>query len=201
MPFVSTLPDNRPSTNAAHPENFKLWLPSEVAAPLRRLCVSGVAEKEWQLRRGQLGDTLAQIRRSLCVHTHLTKYKKKNVRGQRPNTRHNALIDTNSRRTRRHANAYNHARKAMLALDPGRDNWQQDFLPLLDSDIVPLYVAIYSDDDPKTSRKSQKDRRTNMTNVAEGHRTVPWIWRASGILSDDNTDISTENLNDGMYPV
>lgn len=200
MPLTAALVATDDSADILKPEDLNLQLPSAIQSAQRRNCVGDVADKEWQLRRGQLSDTLTQIRQSLCVRTHLLKYKRKNVRGQRPNTRHNSLIDTNMRRTRSLAATYNRAREAMLALDPDRDDWQRTYLPLTDSDLVPLYVGVYSDDDPKVTRKSQKDRRISMRTNSEGKRSVPWIWRAPGVLNETEDELdpeTSEQLNEG----
>lgn len=198
MPVTTGLLPQAESVDVANPEDTKLLLPSQVPPRLRETCLGNVADKEWQLRLGQLGDSLAQVRRSLCVRTHLMKYKQKNVRGQRPNTRHNALIDSNNNRTRHYAATYNRAHQAMLLLDPLRDDWQKDYAPLSENDLVPLYIGIYSDDDPKTSRKSQKDRRTQMSTTSEGNRTIPWIWRSREVYAEIEDDLmSSGQLNEG----
>ncbi|KAJ3476825.1 hypothetical protein NLI96_g10890 [Meripilus lineatus] len=199
MPFTTGLLPQVESVDVAKPEDTKLLLPSQVPPRLREACLGNVADKEWQLRLGQLGDSLAQVRRSLCVRTHLMKYKQKNVRGQRPNTRHNALIDSNNNRTHRYAATYNRAHQAMISLDPLRDDWQKDYPPLSESDLIPLYIGIYSDDDPRTSRKSQRDRRTQMSKVSEGNRTIPWIWRSHKVFEEIEEDlISSGHLNEGL---
>ncbi|KAJ3477374.1 hypothetical protein NLI96_g10506 [Meripilus lineatus] len=198
MPVTTGLLPQAESVDVANPEDTKLLLPSQVPPRLRETCLGNVADKEWQLRLGQLGDSLAQVRRSLCVRTHLMKYKQKNVRGQRPNTRHNALIDSNNNRTRHYAATYNRAHQAMLLLDPLRDDWQKDYAPLSENDLVPLYIGIYSDDDPKTSRKSQKDRCTQMSTTSEGNRTIPWIWRSREVYAEIEDDLmSSGQLNEG----
>lgn len=200
MPFAAGLLAQSDSIDVRS-EETKLYLPSEVPTRLREACRHDVADKEWQLRQGQLGDSLGKIRQSLCVQTHLMKYRRKNVRGQRPNTRHNGVIDTNVRRTRQHAATYDRAFQAMQTLDPDRDDWQKTYLPLTDADLVPLYVGIYSDDDPKDGRKSLKDRRADLRNNSEGKRSVPWIWRAPGALELVDVDLDSEStgyLNEGM---
>ena len=96
MPEASSfiaLEDEEPDAFASV-ECIILYLPSQLPpsahpAPSNTL----LALMESKLRYAQACDALIELRQSLSVHAHLSKFKRAEVHGQRPNTHAQGLLD------------------------------------------------------------------------------------------------------------
>ncbi|KAJ7622438.1 hypothetical protein FB45DRAFT_1091417 [Roridomyces roridus] len=124
-------------------QDLKLWLPSEMmrvpGAQQREpgtWCSEELQRMEYRLRVGQANEALDDIRRGLLVRTHLYKYKDKNVRGVKQNTRSKAKIDAMDELIRRSAARYRAARRALVSLGKALDEqeWAVTMRELKDED-------------------------------------------------------------------
>jgi hypothetical protein len=160
------------------PETSPLFLPHAVPAAIRTSPLAkSLASMEAKLRFAQASDALIELRRSLCVRAHLTDYKHREVRGQRPNTRARALLDKAEAKTGAAAERYRCARRAYFEL-VGPGEWEQTLKVLNKSDIRSM--AEDEDEDEQQSRRSGPH---------EGYRLVSWIWMAPGVSTDGDSEM------------
>lgn len=180
---VSILNAAQPHAESAQ-ESIPLLLPSQLPPSMRLPTTQPLAEMESKLRYAQTTDALGQLRHSLCVQAHLTKYKQEHVRGQRPNTRARALIDAAASRTDLIAERYRQARWAYGQLN-GPGDWENSLRPLHARDICTLA------EDAEDSTLA-----TVRTGPREGHRTLSWIWRAPGVQ-----DSNSPEMHEGIWSI
>ncbi|KAJ6607278.1 hypothetical protein B0H10DRAFT_1631100, partial [Mycena sp. CBHHK59/15] len=130
MPRVAWLQDQedaaRARTTRTQPvpgvkvHEIQLWLPSAMMARHQasdlEWCTREVIEFEYRLRVGQANEALHDIRRQLLLRTNAYKYKDRNARGVRANTRSGDKIDALNDRIRCSAEQYRAARRALVVL-------------------------------------------------------------------------------------
>ncbi|KAG2097747.1 uncharacterized protein F5147DRAFT_656285 [Suillus discolor] len=120
------------------PEDFNLWLPSQLpdGTPIDQT----LAGHEWELHYAQALDALNEVHSHLRLRSHMYKYKDKNVRGQAGSTHTKKIID--AMESRKHASVlkYRRARSALLSLGHRLEkcSWELTMRPLLDSDVKPM---------------------------------------------------------------
>jgi hypothetical protein len=164
-------------------ENAILFLLNEIASRQRNFdLVHNLSSTEGHLRFGQATDSLCELRRSLCVKAHLVKYKRDEVRGQRPNTRACALLDRAQAQIDAVVEGYNAARKAYFQL-VGPGIWEDTLKVLHPQDVRTMSDA---------EDASGQDRQ-----LGEGYRTTSWIWMTSGVRSVDG-DVESPEMHDGI---
>ncbi|TDL13603.1 hypothetical protein BD410DRAFT_817291 [Rickenella mellea] len=159
-------------------EDIKLWLPSQIPPHLRG---DGTAsELEWQLRFAQAQDCLDDLRHCLRLRSFLFKYKYKNVRGQRPNTRSNGLISRANEKVKAAADTYSVARLALtsLGLGPGGAQWDHIIKPLRADNIRPMTEGLDGE--------------------SEGQRSISWIWLVEGVARGVDDDDNDPDLQDTL---
>ena len=162
-------------------ENGRLGLPSGISAVHRsQVCSSAVQQSESRVREPQARDALQDLRRQFHTIAHLLSYKQREARHQGANTRARAEIAKHEKRKERAVERYRRARSALLALR-GSGNWERELRELRDDDIRHL-----QEDDEKTKKKKRKRGE-----VAEGTRTISWIWRGA---DGDGDAGATESL-------
>lgn len=152
------------------PQDIKLYLPSEL--PCSIVCPRQFLEYEFCLRYSQAEVTLNDLRGFLLLRSHLWKSKRLYSRGQRENTRSQALVDNVQKKINFTASRYQHIRKGMTVLSENLLDWQwQNVLKDLDDkDLVGL---------------------TSMDEAgSEGRKKLSWIWRVHG--TGANADECTE---------
>ncbi|KAH9855406.1 hypothetical protein C2E23DRAFT_724163 [Lenzites betulinus] len=175
MPQAMALIANNPAcqSDVEHVEGVCLVLPSEIA-PVQRgiVCPPRLCEMEERMREAQCRDALQDIRNQLHIIDHLFRYKKVNVRHQGANTRIRTDLSTQDVKKTRAAEKYRRARRAKLTLS-GAGVWEEEFRQLEDKDIR----AIVDDDPDEVALRKRK--RGEKGAVAEGHRTISWIWQAA----------------------
>lgn len=157
-------------------QNIQLWLPSAIGS---RLPVDlALCEYELRLREGQAHDALQDLRDTLRVRAHQYKYKDRNVRGVKHNTRTNSAIKKLDARISSAAAAYRTARLALVQLGPqvGMMEWERDLKVLKEEDVRGMSEALYGD--------------------SEGKRRLSWIWMAPGLDELQSTD---PGMNEGMF--
>ncbi|KAF9503756.1 hypothetical protein BS47DRAFT_1369295 [Hydnum rufescens UP504] len=113
MCLVAAMPSRDDSD--CHPETQLLRLPSQLPSSTHASnpCL---VDMECKLRYAQATDSIAELRQSLIVCAHLTKYKVDQVSGQNPNTRARTLLNKAEARTNRIAMRYSVAWKSYLTL-------------------------------------------------------------------------------------
>lgn len=167
---IDSLRAQRLSTvsSTVHAENYPLLLPSDIC--LQIPCSPVLLDREWKLREGQAHDALDGLRRHLRLRTYLLKYKGQHISGQGPTTRARATINNVQSKVDANAAHYRAAHAAMSSLAPflGRSNWQGTLRRLEDGDI-----------------RAISDGEMFET---EGHRTMSWIWKVTGVTTEDESD-------------
>ncbi|TFK51470.1 hypothetical protein OE88DRAFT_1735365 [Heliocybe sulcata] len=134
--------------------------------------VPALDAKELRLWLAQAHDSLSEIRRQQRVLQGLTEFKKRNISGtgQRANTRLRALYNQFNQKTRRAAEHYRAARRALTVLDLA-GVWSRTLLPLEDQDIT-------------GPGRGEED-------VSEGRYKMLWIWHVGsngGGVGEEGSD-------------
>ena len=141
MPGLSHLLDDagNDSRLQTHPELFKLMLPSQLSTNVcESWCLPGLPTLEARFRYAQADDALAEIRRLRRLFQGLSDQNKKHITNtQHTLTRAKGTFERYKARISRFATIYRHARRALVALDPGGEitQWSPRFLELKDVDI------------------------------------------------------------------
>lgn len=139
------------------PFAWSLFLPSAIVNQVP--CEAILQRTEWRLRLAQAYDHLESLRQHLLLKTQLYKYKDRFVRGQRYNTRSNAVITNIMDKIDADAARYRIARAALVALAVPLQmiGWQRDIRILDETDVKGL---------------GEEDS-------GESRRTISWIWISS----------------------
>ncbi|KAG1797160.1 hypothetical protein EV424DRAFT_1352893 [Suillus variegatus] len=148
------------------PEDFKLWLPSELDPHIP--CHQKLCNCEWELHYAQAHDALNNVQQNICLFAHLNMFKIANVRGQCASTRACTTLDLATAKMHASKAKYDVAWAALVALAPqlGKIGWSDILHPLLVSDMRPMGDFIQGQ--------------------SEGTRGIPWIWKTPGVLQDND---------------
>ncbi|KAG2750180.1 hypothetical protein P692DRAFT_20874680 [Suillus brevipes Sb2] len=154
------------SVAALKPEQFQLWLPSQLDPHLP--CDQKLRECEWELRYAQSHDALNDVRQHIRLFAHLNTFKMANIRGQRASTRACTALDHAAQKKHASKAKYDAARDALIALAPllGKVGWTDILRPLGVMDMRPMGDFIQGQ--------------------SEGTRDIPWIWKTPGVLRDND---------------
>lgn len=186
-------------TESVEAESVCLWLPSSVATEDREsVCIEGLAEKEERLREAQCHDALEKIRALQRAKSHLITFKRRNISGQRKNTRARSSLEALDDKIDLNAQRYKDAHNALYALR-GPGDWTKTLRTLKSSDLVPP-VAFDIDDAADRigsdgRARSAKQMKDMAKHLGEGYRQVSWIWSMDGVLGDGKDG----ELNDGEF--
>jgi len=139
MPGLSNLIDREGSGLDTRPELFKLMLPSQLSLDERRSwCLPDIPTLEARFRYAQADDALNEIRRLRQIYQGLSDQNRKHINNSQGTvTRTLGTFGRYNARIFRFATIYQHARRALIALDP-MDKitpWTPRFLELKDVDI------------------------------------------------------------------
>ncbi|KAF8511104.1 hypothetical protein JB92DRAFT_3118385 [Gautieria morchelliformis] len=140
------------------PEEEPLFLPSHfpTVAQRQKLGLYDLGLKEMELRRGEANDALDSVRLCMKQLSVNLAFKKKEIRGQRDNTRAQSILKSGIRERDKYVQKYHEAQAAMIQLGMAPDN--ATYRPLCDTDLW-------------------------MKGIVEGHalgdgsREESWIWR------------------------
>ncbi|KAG1812343.1 hypothetical protein EV424DRAFT_1473566 [Suillus variegatus] len=148
------------------PEDFKLWLPSELDPHIP--CHQKLCNCEWELHYAQAHDALNNVQQNIRLFAHLNMFKIANVRGQCASTRACTTLDLATAKMHASKAKYDVAWAALVALAPqlGKIGWSDILHPLLVSDMRPMGDFIQGQ--------------------SEGTRGIPWIWKTPGVLQDND---------------
>lgn len=190
-PHVAPLLAQAPPENNAHSgsvppetlaENIPLFLPSSLPTHLRTLAeLDEICQLERRLREPQASDALSEVRRHRRVIQGLWQFKHLNAAGagNKPNTRMVTLYKCFDNKTKRAAQKYRVAWRALSILDPN-GSWSSRLKELKEEDIRGPGKDL---NDPSTSRY------------------VPsWIWLVPRVSESSNseTSLGEEEFNDSM---
>lgn len=200
MPRVASLLDPNESgtghtTN--RPELIKLYLPSHFSPDDRPgHCDPMLVTKEARLRLGALSEALDDVRHQLRFRTYMNKWKIKNVKGQRPNTRARSVQDRIEGSVKRAAETYRLHYKAYFQL-VGEGAWQQQFRELKDDDLRGLGERIINEIESAEEERVRELVRARKGGVSSGESRymLPWIWYSVG-RGLDGEDVQ---IGDGMW--
>ncbi|KAG1906246.1 uncharacterized protein F5891DRAFT_1125633 [Suillus fuscotomentosus] len=152
------------------PKDFILFLPSQLNAITP--CDLLLCQIEWQLRYAQADDALNDVRQNVRLHAHLNTFKTLHIRGQRASTRARSALDLAETKKCGSRLKYEAARVALDNLGDrlGMVGWRDTFRPLNVADMRPMGDA-------------------GSAGQSEGRRDIPWIWKAPGVLHNNDAGL------------
>lgn len=178
--FEAPISRSRSASECA--ENIPLWLPSSLldSLPLSLRTtglIPGLYEKEKRLRLAQADDALAEIRRLHRIVTGLVIFKKLNVSGtgQKKNTRIRTLFMRFGNTTKKVAERYRAAFRALEKLDRDGD-WTSRLRVLRDEDIR------------GPGREERDDKFDNRPGASERRREPSWIWLVPRVATEGDME-------------
>ncbi|KAJ7264470.1 hypothetical protein B0H12DRAFT_1011966, partial [Mycena haematopus] len=150
------------------PEAEKLFLPSEMAAAARaKACEKGLDGIEEEMREGELGETLEELRQALRTRTLTNRFRHRNTTGQRALTRGQGILRQITIRILKAKLRYRYARNALLRLR-GHGDWEKRYQVLEEADIVEGGIAV-----------------AGVVAAGEGTHTMSWIWYSTNVGGGD----------------
>lgn len=116
--FIPTIDEFLSQSATKHPEEEKLYLPSDFLSSQRtHLNLNQLAHGESQLREGAAFDALARVQTAVKAIVVLRDRKKKDAHGQEKHTRALSKIHLAESKRDQAMNEYNRSRQALIALD------------------------------------------------------------------------------------
>ena len=174
------------------PEVLKLWLPSQLSDNDRSAwCLPGISHLEFRFRYAQASDALAELHHLRQLFQGTRDQNAKHTKSTSSTTCSQGILNGFHGRTKRVANRYHSARKALLALDPGEKlvaGWKHYFLELKEGDIrgpdretdedsegrfQQSWIWTVSYPQPNPSSLSSSDQRLSVTNSTSHQRPLP----------------------------
>jgi hypothetical protein len=153
----------------AEPENAELGLPSSYSTDtIQDAGLGSMATLEISMRRATCDDALQSLRNLLGVKAITLKYMKKNLSGEHAITRAESKLKEHNKKISAVQWRYNNSRNALFRL--GAPQADLTFYQEVTRDDL-VYLKVYLDEE------SGK--------VGDGFRSIPWLWRASKVSSDD----------------
>jgi len=161
---------------------ISLFLPSDL--PARVPCDIRLCDIEFQLRYAQCTDSLDGLHNALCLQAYVCIDKSHFQFGQHANMRMQSIINRIQEKVTRFTDQYRSAQKAIASLSPrlGKVGWEQVLLELRQEDVRTL-----NDDEALREKETQRKQKAGkhregnpLSAVAEGHRTISWIWQQIG---------------------
>ncbi|KAJ7775286.1 hypothetical protein B0H16DRAFT_1712863 [Mycena metata] len=168
-------------------QHMSLWLPSRISG--RVPCDTELYDYEFRLREAQAHEALDDVRHQLLLRTHLYKYKDRFARGVKANSRSQTKIVGVEERTRRSAERYRAAWRALKALGRQlkRSGWEKALQPLMPEDVRGMPRALFQDPERKKllMRKGPVARQQAQQVGAEAKARMSWIWRSPGLEEEE----------------
>jgi hypothetical protein len=150
------------------PEKERITIPSALApGEITRLSLDGVAKVEAELRKGQINDSLENLRLALGEKSLCFRADVRNANSQRTSQRAWDNVHKFDADARRHRNIYNHTRNALERLP-----------------VEPEYLETLQDiteEDMKMSGDVTEENR-----FGQRSDTLAWFWRQGGMLESDD---------------
>ncbi|KAJ7030787.1 hypothetical protein C8F04DRAFT_1186443 [Mycena alexandri] len=173
-------------------QHMALWLPSSING--RVPCDTELYDYEFRLREVQAHEALDDVRHQLLLRTHLYKYKDRFARGVKANSRSQMKIEGVEERTRRSAERYRAAWRALKAL--GRQlkqsGWEKALQPLMPEDVRGMPRALFQDPERKKllMKKGSAARQKAQQAGAEAKARMSWIWRSPGLEEEEEGEMN-----------
>ncbi|KAJ7018761.1 hypothetical protein C8F04DRAFT_1277227 [Mycena alexandri] len=168
-------------------QHMALWLPSAIVD--RVPCDEELYEYEFRLREAQAHEALDDVRQQLLLRTHLYKYKDRFARGVKANSRSQTKIEGVEERTRRSAERYRAAWRALKGLGRhlGREGWEKTLRALSAEDVRGMPRALFQDPERKKllMKKGPAAREKAREAGAEAKARMSWIWRSPGVEEEE----------------
>lgn len=187
----------------------KMWLPSALRTSDRLELVTGgnplgkiLVDAEHYLRLAQMQDSLDAIKRLLKSKSSTKDFTRRNLFGQRSNTRARAALTQIDKKINDRAQRYRRAYHALRLLSPN-GSWQSTFLPLNKNDLKAPLRDQHSDDESEEDEEPGVYARQRRVRVAkrkksgQGNKTESWIWERKR----DSTENSSDETGDGASQV
>ncbi|KAJ8473473.1 hypothetical protein ONZ45_g16285 [Pleurotus djamor] len=174
-----------PNATPASAEYVKLWLPSELTHSAQQAgCVTGLVEKEIQLRRAEAYEVLDGLRRRLHARQYLIAYRNANAAGQNQSTRARTIITHATDRINFLASKYRRTRAALINLSATNID---EFKELSDSDIA---LPTISASDTTALQKLTRIGTNHTRGVTFSRKDkISWIWTVCGARDDSEEDL------------
>ncbi|KAJ6452354.1 hypothetical protein C8R47DRAFT_998112, partial [Mycena vitilis] len=148
-------------------ESVKLFMPSELENEARgRACEKGLALVEEEMRKGELEETLEDLRQALRARTATSRFRHRNTTGQRALTRGQGVLRQITVRIHKAKLRYRYARNAVMRLC-SHGAWEKRFRTLSDEDIGEGGIAAAA-----------------TLAAGEGTHTMSWIWYSTKLDGD-----------------
>ncbi|KAI0061558.1 hypothetical protein BV25DRAFT_1916905 [Artomyces pyxidatus] len=168
VPAVIDTDESAASNTTRRPEAYKLYLPSDFNADEKEeFCTPALIDMESKLRYAAMGETLDEVRHQLRFRTYMNKWKIRNVKGQRPNTRARAAQAKIEDGVKRAVEAYRLHRKLYHSL-VGDGPWQQKFRELQDEDVRGLGERLVRELEAASDERTRELLRSRNGGVASG---------------------------------
>lgn len=195
-------------------QTINIFLPSSLRSTDRaQLCESDASgsnillNSEKALRLAQLEDSIDGVKRLLKSKTSTKDYTRRNVFGQRGNTRAQTAFKRLEKKTKQHAERYRRAYCALLILDPDGP-WRAVYQQLENSDLrLPVRrrgTNVNSEDESEEKENDNPLKRIDRRETArsrkrkrkgEGHREDGWIWTTKRSSLEDEAN----EADDGTF--
>ncbi|KAF7974572.1 hypothetical protein HWV62_11944 [Athelia sp. TMB] len=171
-----TVLDDAPSARA---ETMCLYFPSDLAGRDRdRACIKGLAEVEARIRQALACDNLHDLRQHLLTRTFLSKWRVKNVSGQRTGTCTRSLQHVIDMKVADAKTRYRRSREALLALR-GKGSWETHLQELHNDDVRSLNERLMTEHE-RIQRDPVNHEALDGVPVedalGDGKRSLSWIW-------------------------
>lgn len=155
-------------------QSLELFLPSRICDIVT--CDKRFLRYEFDIRMTLVDATLSELRGLLLMRSQMYKSKDRFSRGQRQQTRSQALLGGVERRIRRAKERYDCIRECMVALSG----------PLLESSWMNKFRELHTDDLKGLTSLDEEG-------TGEGHRKLTWIWKTEGVGANtsDSTNAGT----------
>nr|GAT44791.1 predicted protein [Mycena chlorophos] len=169
-------------------ENIPLMMPSGLSSAERETgCCDGVVQLEIALREAQCREALIYLRVHLHVKARLMLYKVANARHQGANTRSRTLINRNEGKIKIHAEKYQCARHALVAL---LGTVPATFPPLRRADIRCMDDGGFAADSDSAKRLEKEMCRLKRQAQLDAQGEPSLIGAAAvGDIEDDDDDL------------
>jgi hypothetical protein len=177
-------------TPAPRAEHIKLYMPSDLPAPVRdAACMKNLPAMEAKMREAQCGAALAVVRGRLHAKRHLITFRNENVTRQIKSTKARTLIGEVGDRVNLSTEKYRKGRKALTVLKGSE--YAPHYKELRESDIRLEGDNAESDAAAKkklamisTGRGACGPRNA----PGQSKRTMSWIWTVKVTSGDEEPD-------------
>ncbi|KAJ6489344.1 hypothetical protein C8R47DRAFT_1071689 [Mycena vitilis] len=184
-------------------ESIKLFLPSELEkAGREKACEAGLPGIEEELREGDLNETLEELRQALRLRTMTSRFKHRNMTGQRALTRGQGVLRQITIRIHKAKLRYRYSRNALLRLR-SHGVWEKRYRTLDEADVRGVNERAVGEEEVAEREKLYElgeiveggIAAAGVVAAGEGRHTMSWIWYST------NTATGEADLVEGKWNV